>query len=68
MNADDFRSLSVTELDARIADMRKDLFNFRMQLHSNQLSNVNRIRETRRDIARAMTVKKELLSKSEEQS
>ncbi len=68
MNADDFRSLSVPELEARIADMRKDLFNFRMQLHSNQLSNVNRIRETRHDIARAMTVKKELLSKLEEQS
>ena len=68
MNADDFRSLSIQELDARISDMKKELFNFRMQLHSNQLSNVNRIRETRRDIARATTVRNELKSQAEEQS
>ncbi|MGC9326447.1 MAG: 50S ribosomal protein L29, partial [Candidatus Hinthialibacter sp.] len=49
MNADDFRSLNIQELDARIGDLRKELFNLRMQLHSNQLSNSNKIRDTRRD-------------------
>ncbi len=68
MKADDFRSLSIPELDARVSELRKELFNFRMQLHSNQLSNVNRIRETRRDISRALTVRQELVSQTEGQS
>ena len=59
MKADDFRSLSLEELDVRIAEMRKQLFNFRMQLHSSQLSNTNKIRDAKRDIARAMTVQNE---------
>ncbi len=60
MKADDFRSLSIEELDVRIADMRKQLFNYRMQLHSSQLSNTNKIRDAKRDIARAMTVRDEI--------
>lgn len=61
MKADDFRSLTNEEIDARIEDMRKDLFNLRMQLHSNQLSNTNKIRDLKKDIARANTVKSEML-------
>lgn len=57
MKADDFRSLSQAELDVRIEDMRKQLFNLRMQLHSNQLTNTNKIRDIKSDIARALTVK-----------
>lgn len=68
MKADDFRTLAIPELDARIEDMKKDLFNLRMQLHSNQLTNVNKIRNTRRDIARARSVRNELQSQAEEQS
>jgi large subunit ribosomal protein L29 len=68
MKADEFRSLSVPELKVRIEEMKKQLFNFRMQLHSNQLNNTNKIRETRNDIARAMTVRHELESQTEEQS
>lgn len=60
MKADDFRSLTAEELDAKLVDMRKQLFNMRMQIQSNQLSNSNQIRDTRRDIARALTVKQEL--------
>ena len=68
MKADDFRSLAIPDIDARIADMKKELFNLRMQLHSNQLSNANKIRNTRRDIARARTVRQQLTSQAEEQS
>lgn len=57
MQADDFRSLSMEELDARIFELKKQLFSYRMQMHSNQLSNTNLLRNTRRDIARAMTVR-----------
>lgn len=68
MKADDFRTLVIPELDVRIADLKKELFNLRMQLHSNQLTNVNKIRETRRDIARAMSIRNELVSQAEERS
>ncbi|MBD3266533.1 50S ribosomal protein L29 [bacterium] len=60
MKADDFRSLTPEELDGRIEDMQRELFNMRMQLHSNQLSNTNKIKDTRRDLARAMTVRQEM--------
>jgi len=57
MKAEDFRSLTQAELDLRVEDMRKQLFNLRMQLHSNQLSNTNKIRDLKSDIARALTVR-----------
>ncbi len=56
MKADDFRSFSKEELNKQIADMRKQLFHQRMDLHSNQLQDTNKIRKTKRDIARAITV------------
>lgn len=59
MKADDFRSMSNEELDSRIYEMKKQLFNMRMQLHSNQLTNTNEINKTKKDIARAMTVRGE---------
>jgi len=64
MKADDFRALSLQELDGRIADMQKQLFNLHMQLHSSQLSNTNKLRDMRRDIAKAWTVRQELDSKA----
>lgn len=66
MKADDFRSLSMEELDIRVADLKKQLFNYRMQLFSNQLSNTNKIKSTKRDIARALTVKNERLAEAQQ--
>ncbi len=68
MRADDFRSLSLEELDIRLHEMRRQLFNLRMQLHTSQLVNTNKIREARRDIARALTVKEEKSSEAGGQS
>lgn len=68
MKADDFRSLPVEELDHRISEMKKELFNFRMQLHTNQLSNTNKLRNARKDIARALTVRQELAAQAEDRS
>jgi large subunit ribosomal protein L29 len=59
MKADDFRSLSMDELNSRIEELRKELFNMRMQLHSNQITNTNSLRELRANIARALTVQSE---------
>ncbi|MFB3788793.1 MAG: 50S ribosomal protein L29 [bacterium] len=68
MKADDFRSLTVADLDARITEMKRELFNYRMQLHSNQLSNTNKIRFTKRNIARALSVRHEKTQAAETQS
>lgn len=62
MHADDFRSLTVEELEVRVQELKKQLFTNRMHLHSNQLTNTNQIRSMRRDIARAETVRTEKLS------
>lgn len=64
MKADDFRSLSVEELDGKVLEMRKQLFNMKVQLQSNQLSNSNQIKDTRKDIARALTVRDELVAQT----
>lgn len=64
-NADDFRSLSLDELNTRIFEMKKQLFNLRMQLHSNQLTNTNELNVTRKDIARAETVRGEKMREAE---
>lgn len=64
-NADDFRSLSLEDLDTRLFEMKKQLFNMRMQLHSNQLTNTNEINATKKDIARALTVRGEKLREAE---
>lgn len=57
MNADELRDLSMTELQARLNDeieLYEDLrFN---KAVAGQLENPNRIKETRREIARIKTV------------
>ncbi|MBI1386862.1 MAG: 50S ribosomal protein L29 [bacterium] len=63
--AEDFRSMTVQELDGRIFEMKKQLFNMRMQLHSNQLTNTNEISNVRKNIARAFTVRGEKMSEAQ---
>ena len=48
------------KLEKKLADLKKDLFYLRMQHATNQLDNPLKIRETKRDIARVMTVMREL--------
>lgn len=52
----ELRKQSDEELNARLTDAKKELFNLRFQLATNQLDNTGRIREVRRDIARIQTV------------
>ena len=59
MKATEFRSLSVSELEAKLVDLKKDLFFLRMQHATNQLDNPLKIAETKRDIARVKTVIRE---------
>ena len=56
MKASELRTLSQAELDAKLLELKKDLFNLRFQQAINQLDNPMRISAVRKDIARVMTV------------
>jgi len=59
MKAEEIRSLSENELNAKLAEMKKDLFMLRMQHATNHLDNPQKIPALRRDIARVKTVLRE---------
>ena len=59
MKATEIRSLSVSELEAKLADLKKDLFMLRMQHATNHLDNPTKISAARRGIARVKTVLRE---------
>ena len=59
MKANEIRSMSVEELNTKLADLKKDLFMLRMQHATNHLDNPVRISVVRRDIARVKTVLRE---------
>ena len=59
MKIQDLRELSTDELDRKLVDLKKDLFNLRMQHATNQLENPIRIADVRRDIARVKTLLRE---------
>ena len=69
MKAKELKNLSVDELYKKQNDLKKDLFFLRMQHATNQLDNPLKIRETKRDIARVMTMlrEKELSASSDKQ-
>ena len=56
MKASELRTLSQAELDAKLLELKKELFNLRFQQAINQLDNPMRISAVRQDIARVMTL------------
>ena len=60
MKANEIRKMSVEQLNEKLTGLKKDLFYLRMQHATNQLDNPLKIQETKRDIARIMTVLREL--------
>ena len=56
MKASELREMTVAELNDKLADLKKELFNLRFQLAVNQLENPMRIKAGKKDIARINTV------------
>ena len=56
MKAEEMRKLSVDELNAKLKELKGELFNLRFQHAINQLYNPHRIGEVKKDIARVMTI------------
>jgi len=56
MYANELIALPTPELEKRLDDAHRELFNLRFQRAQNQLKDVNSLKRVRRDIARICTV------------
>ncbi|MDY2608773.1 MAG: 50S ribosomal protein L29 [Eubacteriales bacterium] len=56
MKAKELRDMSVAELQAKFKELKDELFRLRFQHAINQLDNPHVISDTKKDIARVMTV------------
>ena len=56
MKAEELRKMSSEDLNKQLNELKEELFRLRFQLQINQLDNPNKIPETKRNIARVLTV------------
>jgi large subunit ribosomal protein L29 len=59
VNAKQLRELSDEELDVQLVEAKRELFNLRFQLATNQLDNTARLGHVKKDIARILSVARE---------
>ena len=59
MKAKELRAMSVADLEAKVSELKKDLFMLRMQHATNQLDNPVKIAAVKKDIARIKTIIRE---------
>ena len=60
MKAAELRMMSAEALEAKLKELKAELFNLRFQHAINQLDNPHKITEVKHDIARVMTVLQEM--------
>ena len=60
MKAKELRTMSAEALEAKLKELKAGLFNLRFQHAINQLDNPHKITEVKHDIARVMTVLREM--------
>ena len=59
MKVNDIRKLSGAELETKLMELKKDLFNLRLQHATNQLDNPMQLNAVKKDIARVKTIIRE---------
>ena len=59
MKANELRDKTTAELEAKLTELKKDLFFLRMQHATNQLDNPLKIQTVKKDIARVKTILRE---------
>jgi large subunit ribosomal protein L29 len=59
-----WRDLSDEEIEAQVRGLTEELFNLRFQLSMGVTKNPARVRQARRDLARAKTIQRERASRS----
>ena len=60
MKASEIRKLSAGELDAKLLELKDELFKLRFQQAVNQLDNTMRISAVKKDIARIKTIQRDI--------
>ena len=56
MKVAEVRELGIEEIERRVAETRRELFNLRFQHATGQLENTGQLKEVRKNIARLLTV------------
>ena len=59
MKATELKDLTSDELNAKLKELKNELFNLRFQHAINQLDNPHKIVDVKKDIARVMTILQE---------
>ena len=65
MKKNQFSDLSAAELNDKVVELKKELFNLRFQLATGQLQDTTAIANTKREIARAKTALRALELKAQ---
>ncbi|MFO1519767.1 MAG: 50S ribosomal protein L29 [bacterium] len=65
MTPEELRSRTPDDLKTQVHEMQEELFKLRLQKGTGQLEKSHRLKEVKRDIARAMTVLNEKLKKDQ---
>ena len=64
MKASEIKEMSLDEMRRKIGDLKEELFNLRFQHEIGQLENPQRMKQTKKDIARINTIMCEVRAKS----
>ena len=59
MKASEIKKMSAAELDAKLLELKDELFKLRFQQAINQLDNPMRISAVKKEIARVLTIKRD---------
>ncbi len=60
MKTHELRSMSLEELEEHVRELRQELFNLRFRRTTQQLDNPVRLRTARKDLARTLTLIREI--------
>ena len=63
MKANELVGMNKAELESKVKELKAELFNLRFQLATGQLQNTMVIQSVKRDIARSMTILRQLEQK-----
>ncbi|QXE90776.1 50S ribosomal protein L29 [Geomonas subterranea] len=59
MKANELKNATAAELETKGAELTKELFNVKFQLHTGRLENTAKVANLRKDIARVKTILRE---------
>jgi ribosomal protein L29 len=59
MKANELKNATAAELETKSAELTKELFNVKFQLHTGRLENTAKLSNIRKDIARVKTILRE---------